>query len=534
MDFTCKMCGSILKVDYHSYIAQCEFCGARQTYSRTKNDMVIGLYVHANQLRQNCRFDKAEETFRIIQRMAPEDPEGYWGSLMCNFGIEYVKDPSTGRYIPTCHRTMFESALEQEDYLKTLEHSGEEEKEFYRAEIDVIERIRERILMLASGGLDYDAFICYKETDENGERTEDSLIAEELYRKLEEKGVLTFYASKTLEDKLGTEYEPYIFAALNSSENMVVLGTKKDYFEAVWVRNEWSRYLKLMKKDINRFIYPCFKDMDVYDIPNELVHYQALDLNSPGAIDLLVEQIASKAGESRNKVISMNVDIFPELNKEPDFECGEYTFESLTDNSMKKAEWLSKDLNTAFFVLAQRNFKKAQQLFYDLIIREPDNGYAYIGRMMVELKIPFIADLGSSMIPLEDSSFFKPALEHADAAWNSRLNKTNEALKLRRRSIMTQKGFGNREHTADEAQAFMYERAISMLRGAKNTDEVRKARMAIEQMKFASQEQQDELIEKCDLMMKRAKAVRKDFMDDFHKDINYLDRDYGGYTDVDD
>ena len=30
---------------------------------------------------------------------------------------------------------------------------------------------------------------------------------------------------------------------------MLVIGTKPEYFNAVWVKNEWSRYLDMMKSD---------------------------------------------------------------------------------------------------------------------------------------------------------------------------------------------------------------------------------------------------------------------------------------------
>lgn len=65
---------------------------------------------------------------------------------------------------------------------------------------------------------------------------------------LTKEGFKVFFARYTLEDKLGTAYEPYIYAALNSARVMVVVGTKPQYFNAVWVKNEWSRYLGLMKQ----------------------------------------------------------------------------------------------------------------------------------------------------------------------------------------------------------------------------------------------------------------------------------------------
>lgn len=54
-------------------------------------------------------------------------------------------------------------------------------------------------------------FICYKETDASGRRTPDSVLANDLYHQLTQEGFKVFFARITLEDKLGTAYEPYIF-----------------------------------------------------------------------------------------------------------------------------------------------------------------------------------------------------------------------------------------------------------------------------------------------------------------------------------
>ena len=91
-------------------------------------------------------------------------------------------------------------------------------------------------------------------------------------------GFKVFFSRITLEDKLGTAYEPYIFAALNSAKVMVVLGTKPEYFNAVWVKNEWSRYLALIKAGQKKILIPAYKDMDPYDLPEEFSHLQAQDM----------------------------------------------------------------------------------------------------------------------------------------------------------------------------------------------------------------------------------------------------------------
>ena len=111
------------------------------------------------------------------------------------------------------------------------------------------------------------------------------MLANDLYHQLTQEGFKVFFARITLEDKLGTAYEPYIFAALNSAKVMVVLGTKPEYFNAVWVKNEWSRYLALVKNSGGKkMLIPAYKDMDPYDLPEEFSHLQAQDMGKLGFI----------------------------------------------------------------------------------------------------------------------------------------------------------------------------------------------------------------------------------------------------------
>ncbi|MDY5586509.1 MAG: TIR domain-containing protein [Oscillospiraceae bacterium] len=101
----------------------------------------------------------------------------------------------------------------------------------------------------------------------------------------------------SLESKLGVEYEPYIFAALNSARVMIVVGTDYDNFNAVWVKNEWSRYLALIASGQKKTLIPCFKNIDAYDMPREFNKLAAQDMGKVGAMqDLLrgVEKLLDK------------------------------------------------------------------------------------------------------------------------------------------------------------------------------------------------------------------------------------------------
>lgn len=305
----CKMCGGDLVIVPGATVAVCEYCGSRQTVPTADNEKKLTLFARANRLRAACEFDRAAGVYESIVAEFPQEAEAYWGLVLCKYGIEYVDDPATGRKIPTCHRSSFESVLDDGNFDQAQENADVVARKVYREEAKQIEELRKGIIEVSAKEEPYDIFICYKETDEKGDRTLDSVLAQDIYDALTEKGYRVFFSRITLEDKLGQEYEPYIFAALNSAKIMLAVGTDYEYYNAVWVKNEWGRYLMLMAKDRTKHLIPCYKNIDAYDMPREFAKLQAQDMGKVGAMqDLLrgIEKILPKQQPvtvAREKVI---------------------------------------------------------------------------------------------------------------------------------------------------------------------------------------------------------------------------------------
>lgn len=289
--FKCKMCGGTLEITDNSTVCECEYCGTKQTLPSTRDENVQGLFNRANALRMKAEFDKASDIYEKILQANGEEAEAYWGLILCKYGIEYVEDPVTYKRVPTCHRASFDAITADDDFKMAVKYSDITQKEIYENQAKEIDEIQKGIIALAQKEDPYDVFICYKETDSEGKRTQDSVIANDIYYQLTQEGFKVFYAAITLEDKLGQEYEPYIFSALNSSKVMLVIGTKAEYFDAVWVKNEWSRFLKIMKKDRAKMLIPCYKDIDAYELPEEFAHLQAQDMGKIGFINDIVRGI---------------------------------------------------------------------------------------------------------------------------------------------------------------------------------------------------------------------------------------------------
>ena len=365
----CKMCGGDLNIVEGNSVCECEYCGTKQTVPNADNEKKISLFMRAGRLLRSCEFDKAAGVFETIVTDYPEEAEAYWGLVLCKYGIEYVDDPGTGKKIPTCHRSSFESVEDDTNFEQACENADAIARRLYREEARQIETLRQRILEVSGKEEPYDIFISYKELDEDGERTIDSVIAQDIYKALNKEGYRVFFSRISLEGKLGIEYEPYIFAALNSAKVMIVVGTDYEYFNAVWVKNEWSRFLKLVSDGQQKTLIPVYKDMDPYDMPKELRNLSAQNMGKIGAMqDLLhgVEKLIPRKTAASEKVTEKIVEKTV-IQSEGSMK---------TDAAIKRGK----------LALEDGEWEKAKQYFDQALMLDAECAKAYFGIALAELR----------------------------------------------------------------------------------------------------------------------------------------------------
>lgn len=388
--FKCKMCGGNLEVKEGMTVCECEYCGSIQTVPQLDDEKKINLFSRANRLRSACEFDKAAGVYESIITEFPEEAEAYWGLILCKYGIEYVDDPRTGKKIPTCHRSSFDSVMDDENFDMVMEYSDPASRSVYRNEAKAIEALRMGIIEVSSKEEPYDIFICYKETDAAGERTLDSVIAQDVYEALTEKGYKVFFSRITLEDKLGQEYEPYIFAALNSAKIMLAFGTDYEYYNAVWVKNEWSRFLSLIEKGAKKTLIPCYKGIDAYDMPKEFARLQAQDMGKVGAIQDLLRGIGKILGEKPRPVAAVNIPA----------------------SAGTEADTLIQRGNMS---LEDGDFKNAENYFERALDVNPTAARAYLGKFLAKNRLNSLDDLKETPHLIDNSPEFKRARQFADS-----------------------------------------------------------------------------------------------------------------------
>ncbi len=317
----CKMCGGDIEVSQDMTVGKCLYCGSTMTLPRIETERKARLFNRANEYRLNNEFDKAYEAYKTIVEEDEQEAEAYWGMILSEYGVEYVEDPASHKRIPTCHRTRMQNIRSTSNYQLAIQYADSERKFIYQDEAEILDKLQRSILAISSREEPYDVFICYKETDDStGERTKDSVLAQDIYQELEKNGIRTFFSRISLETHLGENYEPYIYSALKSARVMLMVSMSAQNCEAIWVKNEWSRFLSFMGEDDSKMLIPVYQEMSPYEFPSELSGFQAQDMGKVGAIQDLVYGVKKILGTTKAEThdATLQALVADKMNREED------------------------------------------------------------------------------------------------------------------------------------------------------------------------------------------------------------------------
>ena len=464
--YKCKCCAANLDVEEGMRLVKCPACKTKQTLPSSRDENIQNLFNRATTLRLKCEFDKAEATYERIIQADEEQYEAYWGLILCKFGVEYVEDPKTETRIPTCHRTSYESIIADENYKLALKYAlDDDQKALYKQEAEEIDKIQKGILEVAQNEEPYDVFICYKETDENGKRTQDSVIANDIYHQLTQEGFKVFYAAITLEGKLGSAYEPIIFAALNSAKVMLAIGTKPEYFNAVWVKNEWSRFLKINKDNRNKTIIPCYKGMDAYELPEEFAHLQAQDMGKIGFINDVVRGIKKVLEKNEEKPTTVVVNQAVNLQAE---------------NLVNRAELSLED----------GEFEKAREFAEQALNIDMKYAKAYVVEMLCDFKMNSLQNLANvfTLSEVKANANYKKALRFANGDIEQQLKELSYPLyfnDIKKKSLITKGQYQEAQNELEHLEGFtLTEEYLKRLEEARNMQLAEKVRALLRENNF--------------------------------------------------
>ncbi len=404
----CSGCGAALNYS-GKMVCKCEYCGVTNFLSgeSIKNS---NRFNRANEERQKCNFDKAIDLYDdLLDEMAPTT-DILWGKTLCIFGVEYVEDPVSSEYMPTLHRIGDEDIFECESFKEALKLADDEQKDVLKKDAKAISDLNNEYIRIANEEEPYDVFICYKDTEKDEEgnvvETIDRARGTELFDQLRSRGLKVFFSHRTL--KTGEMYEPQIFAALRSSAAMVLLLSNEDYINSVWLKNEWSRFRELKKKDPRRsFFVACER-------PERLPRWaqqQVSKLSNPGVyVDLAsrIKDVLEKQYPERYATKRQDVDISAAMAEAMSkMSFGQGISSRLTEEELGKIYENAKAQNRC------GNYDMSNEELRKYLKNKTDCADAYWLRMCNRLKVRE-SELENGIFDIKSEGDYTSAMNYAD------------------------------------------------------------------------------------------------------------------------
>ena len=379
----CKRCNAEFTVDGRKSVEPCPYCGSLVPLLHGMDDEArVKAFKRAEQNRRNGDFDEAARLYRKILDQDLTDAEAYWSLLECRYGVQYVKDPGNGEIKFTVSRMRYASILEDEDYKSAMENATDEQREVYENTAAAIAATQKEFLRIAQNEKPFDVFICYKEADADGRRTEDSVLAGKIYAELTSLGYRVFYSRETLREYPGEKFEPHIFAALYSAKLMLLVATSSEYVESTWVRNEWKRYLDQIDREgqlgQGKVLLPVLK-MLPKDLPQALGQLEAIELERHDAMSRLMRYV-------RARIPKKEAGPNPERNSD-----------SIAERLMDRA----------FREIRDRRWETADQCCEDALNRDFEAARAHLGKLLVEYKARDLNELSTYAESIAENIHFK-------------------------------------------------------------------------------------------------------------------------------
>ena len=175
------------------------------------------------------------------------------------------------------------------------------------------------------------------------------------------------------------------------------------------MKNEWSRYLALIKSGAKKTLIPAYRDMDPYDLPEEFSHLQAQDMSRLGFMQDLIRGIKKIVKTDEPKPTTVRETVVQQAAQ--------------TNTAPL--------LRRAFMFLEDGNFSSADEYCEKVLDLEPENAQAYLGKLMAELHVKTREALQDQPEPFDDRNNYQKAFRFGDEALKTKLSEDTAFIRER-------------------------------------------------------------------------------------------------------
>lgn len=371
--FICRFCGAPLELG-NSTVCECRSCNRLQSVPLIDSVEKRELLARAEQLRSEQRYDKAIQLYEKMISLSPADADLYWALALCRYGVLFYADGGL-----TLLRTQAHSFTSDSDYQQAVKFADDQQRGLMQETAGLIDEKQREISSLAVG-IEYDVMLC---SDGDPKAVK---LSTELYEKLTSEKLRAFYTETTLENKAKSEWEPYLYAAVNSAKVLLITATGPDAFSDVMLMNICGRFLSGDMR--GRAVIPILCGVLPDVLPPELSRFQAVNAASLGfEHDIIVSVRGLLSGE----------------------------------HSSRRTQGKSPLVRRAYIMLSDRQFSEAAAMCGRIEPQSPAE--AALIRLLCEYRLTSEEELGTLSIDVTQSENYRLAMQYGSEAARLRLKK---------------------------------------------------------------------------------------------------------------
>ena len=280
----CEKCGSLLLPTFsvRDWEAVCLKCGATQPCDAHGPTEAAELATQGHSYFALQEFETAQARFEEAVRVSRGLLAYRWAALLARYGVKYCASTSssdgTGYVVNFWRQDIPQELIRDTQAYRELNDAAAAQGtaclKLVRDEVKIIDDGLAQIHQLEREETSFDVFLCFKDTDAEGNTTPERRFLDALYPELVGSGDLrVFFAPRSMYGKRITAFEGSIYTALKTAKLMVVVGSTAENINSPWVASEWGRFLLWGKAD--RILTLPVGDMRVSHFPPELKQIQS-------------------------------------------------------------------------------------------------------------------------------------------------------------------------------------------------------------------------------------------------------------------
>ncbi|MBO6302177.1 MAG: hypothetical protein J6N15_07045 [Ruminiclostridium sp.] len=490
----CNICGSIVKKEEESG-AVCISCGHSMMFPKSDTKKLNRI----TYLRNNFKFDEAKAIADKLIEAEPEDSEAYWAAMLCEYGIQYVRDGSS-RYA-VCRKDI--SALppikESINYKKTLYYATEEYQKSYDTLGEQLEDTISITRSILKQEKKYDVFLLSRE----GITADDDIEGDKIYLRFTSNlGFTAFYAPEMLKEMDAVERAAQVVYALKNSRIMIPSFRTGEEIHDSYLEYAVNTFCAELKNDSEKLVFPVFNShaMNFQQLPEALVWCDEV-------FDCSEDEFMREISDKIESILK------PEVN-------------AIVPDALVTATAANKEnlVKRAYMFLEDGEFETADSYFDKILDIDIEDSRAYIGKLLAECKLHSEDEIPSLPQTVTDDKNFKKAIRFATPEQKAHYEALNgaivERIETERREIAEQRAKLKAEREEKEAiereRRMRQEKEERKLLYQRRRDPLRKTLLEVQaelNKTFITPKRRQELKEEEETLKKNLKELEAQFPD---------------------